>query len=199
MCSGCQSCQLKIDRPTPLTRLIQPETAPSEFSGLGCAGSFPIKIYFRITQISHRRLDRFRYTRKWCFDKHYPTVHEIELQCVIFDRDLLALDLRFRQPTHVRCPFWGKLSVAVVQNRDRPRTGLGGRSKPLRKRCAKSGDTPRAARRRVAHAIKMRRMCSTTLPRKRPRPTNDRTASSRRGERRPRVRTASPFDVQSRA
>ena len=115
MCSGCQSCQLKIDRPTPLTRLIQPETAPSEFSGLGCAGSFPIKIYFRITQISHRRLDRFRYTRKWCFDKHYPTVHEIELQCVIFDRDLLALDLRFRQPTHVRCPFWCKLSVAVVQ------------------------------------------------------------------------------------
>jgi hypothetical protein len=29
----------------------------------------PIKIYFRITQISHRRLNRFRYTWKWCFDE----------------------------------------------------------------------------------------------------------------------------------
>jgi hypothetical protein len=56
-------------------------------------------------------------------------------------------------PTHVRCLFRCKLSVAVVQNRDMPRTGLGGRSKPLRKRCVKSGDTPRAARRRVAAAL----------------------------------------------
>jgi len=29
----------------------------------------PIKIYFRITQISHRRPNRFRYTWKWCFDE----------------------------------------------------------------------------------------------------------------------------------
>ena len=83
-----------------MTRLIQPETAPSEFSGLGCAGSFPVKIYFRITQISHRRLNRFRYTRKWCFDKHYPTVHEIELQCVIFDRTcLLSIYVLGSRPT----------------------------------------------------------------------------------------------------
>jgi len=145
VCSGCQSCELKINRSTPLTRLIQPETAPSEFSGLGMRRIISNKNLFPDHSDLAPAPNRFRYTRKWCFDKHYPTVHEIELQCVIFDRDLLALDLRFRQPTHVRCPFWGKLSVAVVQNRDRPRTGLGGRSKPLRKRCVKSGDTAKGS------------------------------------------------------